>query len=73
MSVTQTNKIFRLIDRVETYGNHQITTIVCDGKVYFKGKDVAEILGYAYPKDAIRDNVDLEDRKALSALVRVES
>lgn len=36
------------------FGN--LTTIIIDDEVWFIGKEVAEKLEYAYPKNAIRDN-----------------
>lgn len=43
----------------EEFGN--IRVILIDGQPWFIGIDVATILGYKYPKDVIRDNVDKED------------
>ena len=37
-------------------------TLMIDGKPYFVGKDVAEILGYSNSPKAIRDHVDAEDK-----------
>lgn len=42
------------------FGEVRMTLI--DGEPWFVGKDVAVILEYKYPKDAIRDNVDEEDK-----------
>ena len=41
----------------------QFRYIVIDGEIYFIGKDVAEILGYKDTDQAIRYNVDEEDKK----------
>ena len=38
-------------------------------KIWFRGKTVAEILGYAIQCQAIREHVDSEDKKKLSELV----
>lgn len=40
----------------------KVRTMEIDGEPYFVGKDVAEILGYAKPTDAVRKRVDEEDR-----------
>lgn len=40
----------------------QIRTITDNNGIYFVGKDVAEILGYANPRKALIDHVDLEDK-----------
>ena len=47
----------------EDFGQMRTTTI--DGEPWFVGKDVAEILGYAIPRKAIRDHVDDEDKGVL--------
>lgn len=39
-----------------------VRTLTIDGEPYFVGKDVAEILGYKNPQDAIRTHVDAEDK-----------
>lgn len=39
-----------------------VRTTEVDGKPYFVGKDVAEILGYANPNEALADHVDAEDK-----------
>lgn len=40
----------------------KVRSVIIDGKPYFVGKDVAEVLGYAKPTDAVRKRVDEEDR-----------
>lgn len=44
----------------ETFG--QVRCLEIEGRPYFVGKDVAEILGYANPRKAIIDHVDEEDK-----------
>lgn len=39
-----------------------IRTVEVNGEPWFVGKDVAEILGYEKPTDAVRKRVDDEDR-----------
>lgn len=41
---------------VFNFGPNQIRTAVLSGEVYFVGKDVAEVLGYANPQKALRDH-----------------
>ena len=41
----------------------QIRTTIIDNEPWFVGKDVAEILGYAKPRNAISRHVDEEDKK----------
>ena len=40
-----------------------VRTLVINGEPYFVGKDVALILGYAKPRNAIASHVDEEDKK----------
>ena len=49
----------------------QIRTVEIDGKIYFVGKDITEVLGYANASKAITDHVDEEDKlnnESLSSL-----
>ena len=40
----------------------QVRTLIKDGQPWFVAKDVAEILGYSNPRDAISKHVDAEDK-----------
>ena len=40
----------------------KVRTLLKDGEPYFVGKDVAEILGYTNPNEALADHVDAEDK-----------
>lgn len=44
---------------------YSIRTTTIDDTPFFVGIDIASALGYTYPKDAIRDNVDPEDKKVV--------
>ena len=51
--------------KIEVFTNAefgQVRTLTIDDEPYFVGKDVAIILGYAKPTDAVRKLVDEEDR-----------
>lgn len=52
-------KILRLFQ----FEEQNVRTVVIDDEPYFVGKDVAEILGYAKPRNAISVHVDDEDKK----------
>ena len=41
----------------------EIRVMAKDGEPWFVGKDVAEVLGYATPRNAIANHVDAEDKK----------
>lgn len=40
----------------------EIRTITIDGEPWFVGKDVAEVLGYSNPRDALSKHMDAEDK-----------
>lgn len=52
-------KIIRLFQ----FEEQNVRTLVIDDEPYFVGKDVAEILGYVKPRNAISVHVDDEDKK----------
>lgn len=52
-------------NKLEVYSNAEfgaVRTLIIDGEPYFVGKDVATILGYAKPENAITTHVDDEDK-----------
>ena len=48
----------------EEFGS--VRTLEINGKPYFVGKDVAEILGYSNPRDALSKHVDDEDKATVA-------
>lgn len=53
---------------LEIFKNDQfgsVRAVLIDGEPWFVGNDVAFILDYSVPKNAIRDNVDNEDKKVV--------
>jgi prophage antirepressor-like protein len=48
--------------QVFTYTDHPVRVIEINGDPFFVGKDVAEVLGYSNPRDALRKHVDEEDK-----------
>lgn len=48
--------------QVWNYESSEIRTIEKDGEPWFVGKDVATVLGYSNPRDAINKRVDDEDK-----------
>jgi len=54
---------------VKEFMTQQVTMIQdAEGEVYFKGHDVATILGYAKPENAIIQHVDTEDKHKLNEI-----
>ena len=41
----------------------EVTTVTVDQVTWFKGNEVAACLGYARPRNAVKDHVDEEDKK----------
>ena len=44
------------------FKGNEVRTLMIDGEPYFVGKEVAEILGYERPDNAVRNHVDAEDK-----------
>ena len=53
--------------------NFKVQCVCVDGNPWFRGKDVATVLGYADTKKAIAKNVDDDDRQTLSDLLALAS
>lgn len=45
----------------------KVRTVIKDGEPWLVGKDVAVILGYAKPENAIASHVDSEDKTTIDA------
>ena len=60
--------------RAEQYP-FEVTTLTVDQVTWFKGNEGAACLGYARPRNAVKDHVDEEDKKTYAALMagRTES
>lgn len=52
------------MNQLQTFNFEESTirTLTIEGEPYFVGKDVAEILGYSNPRDAIKKHIDDEDK-----------
>ena len=49
--------------KIWNYKGSKFRTVEIDGEPYFVGEDVAVLLGYAKPRNAIMSHVDDEDKK----------
>ena len=63
------NSIFDLINKSERFGNNQIDIIICEEVHWFKGKDIANILGYKNTTKSLRDHIKSKNKKTISELV----
>ena len=58
-----------IIEKVFKYEETEFSVIKCKDDIWFRGKTIPEILGYAIQRKAILDHVDPEDKRKLSELV----
>ena len=49
--------------KIFNYDDKEIRTQLINNEIWFVGKDVAGILGYQNPRDALHRHVDIEDKK----------
>ena len=50
--------------QIFSFEKNEVRTVLVDDEPYFVGKDVADVLGYSNTAKAIRDHVDIEDRRS---------
>ena len=58
-----------IIEKVFKYGETELSVIKCKDDIWFRGKMLAEVLGYSDPLKAIRMHIDSEDKEEMSELV----
>ena len=56
------------MNKIFTYENTELSIIKKDDDIWFKAKNIADILEYKYTKKAIKDHVDFEDKITLKYL-----
>lgn len=49
-----------------TFKNEQVRTLIINNEPWFIGKDVAQILGYSNPRDALSKHVENEDKDSVA-------
>ena len=52
-----------MIEKVLKYEATELSVIKCKDEIWFRGKTIVEILGYAIQCKAILDHVDYEDKR----------
>ena len=55
-----------IIEKAFKYQGKQISVIKCNDEIWFRGKSVAQWLGYSKPLKALHTHVDKEDKQKLS-------
>jgi prophage antirepressor-like protein len=63
------NIVFDLVNQAEAFGDQKIDIILINTDPWFKGKNVAAILGYDNTTKSIRDNIDIDDRATLESCI----
>ena len=58
-----------IIEKVFKYGETELSVIKCKDDIWFRGKTLAEVLGYSNPLKAICTHIDSEDKREMSELV----
>ena len=58
-----------IIERVFKHEETELSVIKHQDDIWFRGRTIAEILGYSNPLKATRTHVDSEDKKEISELV----
>ena len=57
-----------IMEKVFHYEESEISVIKCNDEIWFRGKSVAQSLGYLKPLKALHTHVDKEDKRKLSNL-----
>ena len=60
-----------IIEKAFHYEENEISVIKCRDKIWFKGRDIANALGYENPGKAIRIHVDSDDKMPITELLVV--
>ena len=55
--------------QIQTFQNFKVQYVCVDGNPWFRGNDVAEILGYSRPRNAVKDHVPDECKNTLENLM----
>ena len=54
------------------FNNNAIACVIVDGNPWFRGKDIATLLGYVDTKQAVAKNVSDDDRMKMEELMGVQ-
>ena len=57
-----------IVEKVFHYEENEISVIKSNGKIWFRGKDIAKALSCLIPHKAIGEHIDPEDRSSLECL-----
>ena len=60
-----------IIEKAFYYEENEISVNKCRDEIWFKGKDIANVLGYENPGKAIRMHVDFDEKMPIDELLTV--
>ena len=60
-----------IMEKVFHYNESKINVVKCNDDIWFKGRDIANTLGYENPLKAIRMHVDPVDKMPIDELLTV--
>ena len=60
-----------IMEKVFHYNESKINVVKCNDDIWFKGRDIANALGYENPGKAIRMHVDSDDKMPIDELLTV--
>ena len=60
-----------IIEKAFHFNENQINVAKCNDDIWFKGKDIANALGYENPGKAIRIHVDSDNKMPIDELLTV--
>ena len=60
-----------IIEKAFHYEESKINVVKCNYDIWFKGRDIANALGYENPGKAIRVHVDSDDKMPIDELLTV--
>lgn len=50
------------MNEIFNFHGQDVRTVIINNELYFVGKDVAEVLGYTNPRQALKSHVDEDDK-----------
>ena len=59
-----------IIEKAFPYEENEISVIKCRDEIWFRGKDIAKVLGYEKTRNAILKHVDDDDKSILEDIRR---
>ena len=71
MEISVNNNNMSIMEKVFHYNGSKMNVVKCNDDIWFKGRDIANALGYGNPLRAIRVHVDPGDKRSIDGLLKV--